>query len=352
MLFFRMLTFFLLNNSFVCVLQCSLSCEGGVKTRAVKCVAKQPGQCDPANRPRSTILCNLQSCSSDNKWTGSPFRPRFRPRVPPKISNTPPNPTTVTDYTTQTSIPLTATTPSDFIHEEDQGFILVKNVEEDMGGREKGPAEEEEGSTDLTPDKTYTPGYDYIVGEEERKDDFIPTRTPPYVQTTAGTSLHVSHPTTVTSPNVHTTKQVTKTCQTTVPPVLSSSTFKWVSSSKLPSTATHVTDARQREPVHTVKIPIVTTNTMRHVNGDLKVSKAVKQRPETVGSTGDYGNLNAPNPVRRNAFWEVGNWSDVRTHMSSLFLDLIVRRKEKGGVCFSQTGVLGGCQGCWKWLLG
>ncbi|KAI7813138.1 putative A disintegrin and metalloproteinase with thrombospondin motifs 12, partial [Triplophysa rosa] len=285
--------------------ECSLSCEGGVKTRIVKCVAKRPGQCDPANRPRSTILCNLQSCSSDNKWTGSPFRPRLRPRVPPKISTTPPNPTTVTDYTTQTSTPLTATTASDLIHEEDQGFILVK---EDTGGREKVPAEEEEGSTDLqTPDKTYTPGYDYIVGEEEREDDVIPTRTPSYVQTTAGTSLHASHPMTVTSPvhaNVHTTKQVPKTHQTSVTPVLSSSTLKWESSSKLHSTAPHVTGEREREAVHTVKILRQTSNTTR------QVPKAVKQRAETVNSTGDYGNLNAPDPVRRNAFWEVGNWSD------------------------------------------
>lgn len=288
--------------------QCSLSCEGGVKTRTVKCVAKRPGLCDPANRPRSTILCNLQSCSSNHKWTGSSFIPRFRPRVPPKLSTTPPNPTTITDYMTQTSAP---TATSDFIHEEDQDFIWVKKTEDDGGHGGVGTkiSEEEEGSTNLqTPDKSYTPGYDYIVGEEEREDNIIPTRTPSSVQTPARTHLYT---TTVTSPehaNVHTTTQATKTHQTAATPALSFS--KW----ELKPTSSYnlKTNSTTRK---TLKILRQTSNATRDLNRDLKVPK---QRLETIIRSGHYGNLNAPDPVGRNAFWEVGNWSDVRMQMSFL----------------------------------
>uniref|UniRef100_A0A671QHK4 A disintegrin and metalloproteinase with thrombospondin motifs 12-like n=1 Tax=Sinocyclocheilus anshuiensis TaxID=1608454 RepID=A0A671QHK4_9TELE len=117
--------------------ECSLSCDGGIKSRVVKCVAKQPGRCNPANRPRSTILCNLQSCSSTNRWTGSPFRPRFRPRVPPKIpkqapgTQTPGYSTTIvppnTSSTITTNTSPTSTT-SDIIHEDDQDFILCSTT--------------------------------------------------------------------------------------------------------------------------------------------------------------------------------------------------------------------------------
>uniref|UniRef100_A0A8C1KEM8 ADAM metallopeptidase with thrombospondin type 1 motif, 12 n=1 Tax=Cyprinus carpio TaxID=7962 RepID=A0A8C1KEM8_CYPCA len=113
--------------------ECSLSCDGGIKSRVVKCVAKQPGQCNLANRPRSTILCNLQSCSSTNRWTGSPFRPRFRPRVPPKIptqvpgTQTPGYSTTLVPPNTITTNTSPTSTTSDIIHEDDQDFILVRD---------------------------------------------------------------------------------------------------------------------------------------------------------------------------------------------------------------------------------
>lgn len=194
----------------------------------------------------------------------------------------------------------------------------MKNVKEDIGGREEVPKEEEEGSADLqTPDKAYTPGYDYIGGEEEREDNIIPTRTPSSVRTTARTSLRTSP----AHANIHTTKPVTKTHQTTVTPALRSSSFKWESSltstynPNLHSTAPHVTGEREREAVQTVKILRQSSNTTRHLNRDLKQPKAFKQR--VVNSTGGYGNLNVPDPIRRSAFWEVGNWSDVRMHMSS-----------------------------------
>uniref|UniRef100_A0A673HZB4 A disintegrin and metalloproteinase with thrombospondin motifs 12-like n=1 Tax=Sinocyclocheilus rhinocerous TaxID=307959 RepID=A0A673HZB4_9TELE len=112
--------------------ECSLSCDGGIKSRFVKCVAKQPGRCNPANRPRSTILCNLQSCSSTNRWTGSPFRPRFPPKIPtqapgtqtPGYSSTIVPPNTSSTITTNTS---PTSTTSDIIHEDDQDFILVRD---------------------------------------------------------------------------------------------------------------------------------------------------------------------------------------------------------------------------------
>uniref|UniRef100_A0A8C1MG91 ADAM metallopeptidase with thrombospondin type 1 motif, 12 n=1 Tax=Cyprinus carpio TaxID=7962 RepID=A0A8C1MG91_CYPCA len=116
--------------------ECSLSCDGGIKSRVIKCMAKQPGRCNSASRPRSTILCNLQSCSSTNRWTGSPFRPRFRPRDRPKVPTQAPG-TQTPGYSTTLMPPNTSTTittntfptstTSDIIHEDDQDFILVRD---------------------------------------------------------------------------------------------------------------------------------------------------------------------------------------------------------------------------------
>uniref|UniRef100_A0A9J8AQG5 ADAM metallopeptidase with thrombospondin type 1 motif, 12 n=1 Tax=Cyprinus carpio carpio TaxID=630221 RepID=A0A9J8AQG5_CYPCA len=122
--------------------ECSLSCDGGIKSRVIKCMAKQPGRCNSASRPRSTILCNLQSCSSTNRWTGSPFRPRFRPRDRPKVPTQAPG-TQTPGYSTTLMPPNTSTTittntfptstTSDIIHEDDQDFILVRDDHKGKG---------------------------------------------------------------------------------------------------------------------------------------------------------------------------------------------------------------------------
>ncbi|KAL0194077.1 hypothetical protein M9458_012373, partial [Cirrhinus mrigala] len=153
------------------------------------CVAKQSSQCNTVNRPHSTMFCNLQSCSSPDR-----FRPRFRPRVPPKIptqapgTQTPGYSTTIMPpYTsiTITTITSSTSTTSDIIHEDDQDFILVKNDHKGSGGpgTVATNTEDEEGSTDLQPpDKSYKPGYDYIVeeptGEEGAREDDVFKSTP------------------------------------------------------------------------------------------------------------------------------------------------------------------------------
>ncbi|XP_073716344.1 A disintegrin and metalloproteinase with thrombospondin motifs 12-like [Misgurnus anguillicaudatus] len=306
--------------------ECSLSCEGGVKSRSVKCVAKRPGQCNPANRPRSTILCNLQSCSSSNKWTGSPFRPRFRPRVPPKIpgySTT----TITTSYITQTTKPITT---SDIIHEDDRDLILVRDGDRDNGGhgdtniKDRSAPEEEEGSTDLqAPDKSspYTPGYDYIVEDQTGEDNIVTLSPSPETTTShevtrrpSSTQMHYI-PTSLQYSDHVTTHQPT----TAIPKLSTLSSYKWKSSPtgsyylntdpNLHLTVSHFNTDSLQATVPTVKILKKTTRGLNKT----KVPKAVRQRSETLTNTSDYGNLSARDPISRNAFWEVGNWSDCST---------------------------------------
>ncbi|XP_067263336.1 A disintegrin and metalloproteinase with thrombospondin motifs 12 [Chanodichthys erythropterus] len=309
--------------------ECSLSCDGGIKSRTVKCVAKQPSLCSPSSRPRSTILCNLQSCSSSNRWTSSPFRPRFRPRVPPKIptqaprTQTPGYSTTIIPPNTSTPIPKhTNTSPtsttSDIIHEDDRDFILVKDDNKDNGGQGAVPTntkvlgalEDEEGSTDLQPpNKTTQMGYDYIVedptGEERARDDNMYTSTP----------TSTVRPTTTQAP-VHTNTGTIKPTTTSRTQYIDLTTHQCTKTSpyKLNTTPNPKVPHTQSPQVTlpTVKILRKASQTPKGPNKG-KTPKAVRQRPETATSTDDYGNLNARDPVSRSAFWEVGNWSDCST---------------------------------------
>lgn len=310
-----------------CVIpQCSLSCDGGIKSRTVKCVAKQPSLCSPSSRPRSTILCNLQSCSSSNRWTGSPFRPRFRPRVPPKIPTQAPRTQTPGYSTTiippNTSTPITThtntSTTSDIIHEDDdRDFILVKDGNKDNGGQGAVPTntkvlgapEDEEGSTDLQPpNKSYTMGYDYIVedptGEERARNDDMFTSTP----------TSTVRPTTTQAP-MHTNTGTIKPTTTSRTQYIDLTTHQSTKTSpyKLNTTPNPKVPHTQSPQVTlpTVKILRKASQTPKGPNKG-KTPKAVRQRPETATSTDDYGNLNAREPISRSAFWEVGNWSDVR----------------------------------------
>ncbi|XP_050966292.1 A disintegrin and metalloproteinase with thrombospondin motifs 12 [Labeo rohita] len=301
--------------------ECSLSCDGGIKSRVVKCVAKQPSQCNPANRPRSTMLCNLQSCSSTNRWTGSPFRPRFRPKVPPKIptqalgTQTPGySTTTVPPYTstTITTITSSVSTTSDIIHEDDQDFILVKNDHKGSGGpgTVAKNTEDEEGSTDLQPpDKSYKPGYDYIVedptGEESAREDKIFNSTLEEVSTSTVRSSHT---------NIPTTKPAT-TSRTQYNDYLT--TYQRTRSSyeahTTPNPAVpYLNTQSPQATVPTVKILRKASKTPNNPNKD-NMPKAVRQKPEMGTTTADYRNLNARDPVSRNAFWKVGNWSECST---------------------------------------
>lgn len=313
------------------MLQCSLSCDGGIKSRVVKCVAKQPSQCNPANRPRSTMLCNLQSCSSTNRWTGSPFRPRFRPKVPPKIPTQAPgtqtpgySTTTVPPYTstTITTITSSVSTTSDIIHEDDQDFILVKNDHKGSGGpgTVAKNTEDEEGSTDLQPpDKSYKPGYDYIVedptGEESAREDKMFNSTPEEVSTSTVRSSHT---------NIPTTKPAT-TSRTQYNDYLT--TYQRTRSSyeahTTPNPAVpYLNTQSPQATVPTVKILRKASKTPNNPNKD-NMPKAVRQKPEMGTTTADYRNLNARDPVSRNAFWKVGNWSEVRMQILAIILSYI-----------------------------
>lgn len=303
--------------------QCSLSCNGGIQSRTVKCVAKQPSQCNLSSRPRSTNFCNLQSC-----------RPRFPPRIPPKIptqapgTQTPGYSTTIvppnisTPITTHTNTSPTSTT-SDIIHEDDRDFILVRDGHKDNDGRGAVPKntkdreapEDEEGSTDLQPpDKSYTTGYDYIVedptGEERARGDDMFTSTPEEVPTST------VRPTTTRAP-MHTIIDTTKPTSTSRTQYIDLTTHQCTKTSPFELNTTpkpkapHLNTQSPQATFPTVKILRKASQTPKGPNKG-KAPKALRQRPETANTTDDYGNLNARGPIRRSAFWEVGNWSDVR----------------------------------------
>uniref|UniRef100_A0A673HYV7 A disintegrin and metalloproteinase with thrombospondin motifs 12-like n=1 Tax=Sinocyclocheilus rhinocerous TaxID=307959 RepID=A0A673HYV7_9TELE len=239
--------------------ECSLSCDGGIKSRFVKCVAKQPGRCNPANRPRSTILCNLQSCSSTNRWTGSPFRPRFPPKIP-------------TDD-----------------HKGSDGPVTVPTNTED-----------EEGSADLRPpDKIYTPGYDYIVedptGEERAREDNMFTSTTEEVPTSTVQSLHTN----ISTTKPDTTRRTQYSDYLTTSPVLQKTR-----SSYEPHTTTNPT-----VPHLNTQSPQATCSTTCGLGAVWRSVACSSEREE------DCASVKKPEPARRCnlrpcATWKSGNWSE------------------------------------------
>uniref|UniRef100_A0A8C0Y126 ADAM metallopeptidase with thrombospondin type 1 motif, 12 n=1 Tax=Cyprinus carpio carpio TaxID=630221 RepID=A0A8C0Y126_CYPCA len=266
--------------------ECSLSCDGGIKSRVIKCMAKQPGRCNSASRPRSTILCNLQSCSSTNRWT-----------VPTQAPGT--------------------QTPG----YNDQDFILVRDDHKGKGGPGWVPTntEDEEGSTDLRPpDKSYTPGYDYIAegptGEERTHEDDMFTSTPEEVSTSAVQPLHTNIPTTKPA----TTSRTQYNDHMTTSPVLQKTTSSYEPNTTPNPKVPHLNTQSPQATVPTVKILRKASQTPNSPSIG-NASKTGRQKPETGTTTDDYRNLNARGPVSRNAFWKVGTWSDVRmqTYVSS-----------------------------------
>ncbi|XP_030647560.1 A disintegrin and metalloproteinase with thrombospondin motifs 12-like [Chanos chanos] len=111
--------------------ECSLPCGGGVKSRIVMCVSDS---CDPGTRPRSTVFCNLQSCSSHRR-IGPPFRPRPRklfPHIPTQgpglypVTTLPPK-SPVTLKTSVTSL-LNTPTASHLVVEDERDYIVIRNT--------------------------------------------------------------------------------------------------------------------------------------------------------------------------------------------------------------------------------
>lgn len=207
-----------------------------------------------------------------------------------------------------------ASTTSDIIHEDDHDFILVKDDHKGSDGPGTVPTntEDEEGSADLQPpDKSYTPGYDYIgedpTREERAHEDNMFTSTPEEVPTSTVQSLHT---------NISTTKPAT-TSRTqyndylTTSPVLQKPTSSYEPHTTPNPTVPHLNTQSPQATVPTVKILRKASQTPNSPNKG-NAPKAVRQKPETATTTDDYGSMNARDPISRNAFWKVGNWSDVR----------------------------------------
>lgn len=295
------------------VLQCSQSCDGGIKSRMVKCVAKQPSRCNPATRPRSTILCNLQSCSSTNRWTGPRFRPRKIPTQPPRTQTTQYS-TTIIPTNTSTHITTHANTSptSDIIHEDDKDLILVRknsSVHAQVPTITRAP-EDEEGSTDLQPpDKSYTPGYDYIEDPERIREDDMFTSKPEEALVSSVQPKTMSAPVSATKPATTTTNRMQYNDHLTTHACTKTSLYEFSSTPK--PTLSHLNTQSAQVTVPTVKILRKALQTLK-VPNESNVLKAARQKPHMTTITDDYVNLNARDPVSRNVFWEVGNWSDVR----------------------------------------
>lgn len=176
--------------------------------------------------------------------------------------------------------------------------------------KDQGAPEDEEGSTDLQPpNKSYTTGYDYIVedptGEERARDDDMFTSTP----------TSTVRPTTTQAP-MHTNIGTIKPTTTSRTQYIDLTTHQYTKTSPYelnttPNSVPHLNTQTPQVTLPTVKILKKASQTPKGPNKG-KTPKALRQRPETATTTDDYGNLNARDPVSRSAFWEVGNWSDVR----------------------------------------
>lgn len=279
------------ERSVLSLLQCSLTCGGGVKSRSVKCVIEPQIHCDPVTRPRSTTFCNLQSCSRTR-----PQPPTLTPGHDDLTSNptpTPYTPTMITSHTPTASV----------LHEDDQEFILVTNssVVDDThtGPNQDQEEEEEEGSTDLQqpPDGSpYTPGYDYIM--EDETEDVFTLHTPVSTVHTPWTTTQPAHITT------------THTFITTTQPARTTITHTFMTNPLTTKLSTHTNthrrtsstpqnlkvQARSHSPTRTH--PLMTKN--KHTPRNPSRSKLTK-----TGS--------GENTV---AFWVVGNWSEVKMYFS------------------------------------
>nr|XP_021332071.1 A disintegrin and metalloproteinase with thrombospondin motifs 12 [Danio rerio] len=288
--------------------ECSQSCDGGIKSRMVKCVAKQPSRCNPATRPRSTILCNLQSCSSTNRWTGPRFRPRKIPTQPPGTQTTQYSPT-ITPPNTSTPITTQSNTSptSDIIHEDDKDFILVKKNNVAVPTI----TEDEEGSTDLQPpDKSYTPGYDYIEDPERIREDDLFTSKPEEVLISSVQPITMSAPVSTTKPAITTTIRTQYDGHLATHACAKTSLYEFNSTPK--PTLSHLNTLSSQVTVPTVKILRKALQTLKVPNKSNVLKAARLKLQMTTITDDDDGNLNAQ-IVSKNAFWKVGNWSDCST---------------------------------------
>jgi len=58
------------------LLQCTVTCGGGIRTRNVTCAKNNNEPCDTSKRPNSKALCGLQQCPSAGRFLIPPLAPR------------------------------------------------------------------------------------------------------------------------------------------------------------------------------------------------------------------------------------------------------------------------------------
>ncbi|XP_058230683.1 A disintegrin and metalloproteinase with thrombospondin motifs 12 isoform X2 [Hemibagrus wyckioides] len=253
--------------------QCSLTCGGGVKSRSVKCVTEPQTRCDPVTRPRSTTFCNLQSCSRT--------KPHPTPTHDPDDLTSGPTPSLYTPTVSTSHTP----TPS-VLHKDDQDFILVNNSNPTHGGEDED--EDEEGSADLRqpPDRSpYTPGYDYIMGDD--REDMFTAHTPVstlHTPTQPDDTTTTTH-TLITAAEPSRTRTITHTINLLTTTASSHRTSN--------SSPTHRGQARSHRRTHTHTVS--------------KKNRHTARNPSRTTVTQTPGGKNT------GAFWVVGNWSECST---------------------------------------
>ncbi|XP_066568227.1 A disintegrin and metalloproteinase with thrombospondin motifs 12 [Amia ocellicauda] len=349
--------------------QCSVSCGGGVKSRAVSCLAWVTASCDRSKKPHAKALCALQSCSPSRRLF-PPSLPKFRrifTKSPPLRPIHKPNPTThrsrattsTTSAATPTTIPTTTALPTaslttvtaslrpstraaptagDIIDSEDYyfNFIIVKNgstkgitkVSTDL--ERSNIMEEDHGSTpDIGfTDKSmkFTPGYDNITDDSTFATEEPDGETAEGSETTLQTFHTSSAPPLHSTPNAvdkttHHYHRVTTTRKAFIKPdnKWRPRTTSMSGTTQIPNLSTGIPQLEAESshttaPVYrTVKVLRETFRRMSAPWTKINVTTAPEVSGSRQGHLGDYENLDAKPHVNRDVQWLVGNWSECST---------------------------------------
>ncbi|XP_035382028.1 A disintegrin and metalloproteinase with thrombospondin motifs 12 [Electrophorus electricus] len=241
--------------------KCSLTCGGGIKSRVVRCVTEPQVHCDPMTRPRSTVFCNLQSCSSNYRRV-SPQNPT--PKTPARATTISAHPATPgRDHTLSmpTVSPAHVTSP-DVFHKDD-GDSTDDDTQTITHRPSMNPtiSEEQEGSTELLPPdegSRYTPGYDYMVeqgdDDTERNESENGIRVqPPATDPNPHTPITTTHPARIT---------VTHTSLTTINPAKTTAIHSPLTTTNLAKTTTTRTPLTTSGPtkITATHTPLTTSN--------------------------------------------------------------------------------------------
>lgn len=124
----------------VSLLQCSVSCGGGVRTRSVTCAKNHNEPCDKTRKPNSRALCGLQQCPSSRRvlklkkdvGPGGKNQPTseddpFRPIPAPTSRPTPLSTTTVPESVSRSTTAISSPGPTLAPEEEPDETAWQKN---------------------------------------------------------------------------------------------------------------------------------------------------------------------------------------------------------------------------------